>query len=366
MKIVHLTPNFYPVTGGIETFVYEISKRLVKEGQEITVITRIPPWDKKLPRYEIIDGIEVLRFPFNMIFRYSFSLEALKTVLKKEFDIIHIHVTGLLTDIIPILRIKNKKIFVHTHGGIFHTPYANVLKQVYFKTFLKFDLKFADKIIAHSLHDKILFSSICDRKKIALINYGIDWKLLSKLKRRSNGRTLIYTGRLAKNKRIDRMLHVLCYLKKEIPGIKLLLVGSDWGEKDNLKKLAERFGLSKNIVFTGPVPHKNIPKYLSQADIFLLSSEYEGFGISVIEAMASGLPVVVNNIEPMREIVKNGKNGFTSNFDDYKKTAKIILKILKNKKLRKKIDKNAKSYSEKFDWNNIIRNLKKIYFANLK
>jgi len=82
--------------------------------------------------------------------------------------------------------------------------------------------------------------------------------------------------------------------------------------------------------------------------------------------MASGLPVVVNNIEPMREIVKNGKNGFTTNFDDYKKTAKIILKILKNKKLRKKIDKNAKSYSEKFDWNNIIRNLKKIYFANLK
>jgi alpha-1,3-mannosyltransferase len=362
VRILHLTQNFFPVTGGIETFVYESSRKLVEKGHEVYVITsdKLLGTNKKLPTHEIINGIEVFRVPFYRIFRYNISFKVLPLILSLDCDVIHVHGLGFFSDLIPLLRlIKGRsKIFLSTHGGIFHTKYATFLKRIYFKTVARFTLKFTDKIIAHSLEDKKLFSQICNTDKISLVHYGINWGKLKRIKRKSDGKTLIYVGRLSKNKRLDRMIHVLFYLKKKIPDIKLLLVGSDWGEKKKLVNLAKSSNVLENIKFVGPVPHEKIGDYLSKADIFLLSSEYEGFGISVIEAMASGLPVVVNNIPTMREIVENRKTGYIVNFENYKKVAKIIYRLLRG---NSKIGENARRATKKYDWERTVNILLKIY-----
>jgi glycosyltransferase involved in cell wall biosynthesis len=235
------------------------------------------------------------------------------------------------------------------------------LKRIYFKTITRFNLKFTDRIIAHSLEDKKLFSQICNTDKISLVHYGINWEKLRRIKRKSDGKTLIYVGRLSKNKRLDRMIHVLFYLKKKMPNIKLLFVGSDWGEKKKLVNLAKSSNVLENIKFVGPVPHEKIGDYLSKADIFLLSSEYEGFGISVIEAMASGLPVVVNDIPTMREIINNGENGFIVDFREYKKVSELIEKLLMNKTLLVEIGEKTKLSTRVYDWKNIVTKLEKVY-----
>lgn len=364
MRLVHLTANFYPVIGGIETFIYESSKRLVKNGHKVFVITsnKLLGTNKILPKHEIIDGIEVFRVPFKMFARYNLSLNLLDLIQKLDYDVMHIHGLGFLSDMTFFLKvIKKKKIVLSTHGGIFHTPYMGIFKKLYFYTVAKFDINFVDKIIAHSKQDKKLFSKISDLNKISIVNYGVDWEKLSKIKRKGDGKTLIYTGRLAKNKRLDRMINILHFLVKSIPNVKLLLVGSDWNEKKLLIKLGKQLNVIKNIKFIGPVPHEKISKYLSKADLFLLSSEYEGFGISVIEAMASGLPAVVNDIEPMKEIIKDKKNGYIVEFDNEKEVAKLIVKLLYNKKLREKISKEAKKTAKKYDWDNIIKKLEEIY-----
>lgn len=193
------------------------------------------------------------------------------------------------------------------------------------------------------------------------MNYGIDWEKLNNIKRRSNGKTLIYVGRLAKNKRLDRMINVLHFLKKDVPNVKLLLVGSDWGEKEKLVKLGQQLGVIKNMEFPGAVRHEKIDKYLSRADAFLLSSEYEGFGMSVLEAMASGLPVIVSDIDPMKEIINNGRNGYIVNFDNEKDVAELLTKLLNNKKLKEKVGEEAKKSTKKYDWNNIIKRMEEIY-----
>lgn len=363
MKILHITSNFYPTTGGIETFIYEISKRMIRKGNNVTVITsnKTPFENKILKRHEVIDGINVIRVPFHLFFRYGFSIEALKMALSSNWDVIHIHNIGFFTDTIPILKLKGKKIFLHTHGGIFHTKNLNILKHIYFNSFLRLSTRFVDKVIAHSLNDKKLFSKICREENISLLNYGIDWKKLSREKRKSNGKTLIYTGRLSENKRLERTMFIIYCLKKQIPNIKLLLVGGDWGEKEKLTKLAKKLNISENINFINSVQHKGIYKYLSKADAFLLSSDYEGFGISVIEAMASGLTVVVNDILPMGEIVTDRRDGFITDFNDYEKTAKLILNILKSKKLRNMIGNRAKKMTKTYDWDQIIKKMEKIY-----
>jgi glycosyltransferase involved in cell wall biosynthesis len=157
------------------------------------------------------------------------------------------------------------------------------------------------------------------------------------------------------------MLYVLHNLKKRISDIKLLFVGKDWGEKEKLIRLANSLGILKNIKFVGEVSNEEIINYLSKADIFLLSSEYEGFGISVVEAMASGLPVVVNDIPTMREIINNGENGFIVEFKDYKKVSELIEKLLMSKTLLVKIGEKAKLSTRVYDWKNIVTKLEKIY-----
>lgn len=366
MKILHITTNFYPTVGGIETFVYEISKRQAKNGNEVTVITsnKTPTENKTLKKHETVAGINIMRVPFHRFFRYNFSIGALKMALVYDWDIIHVHNIGFFSDIIPLLKLRGKKIFLHTHGGIFHTSGLNILKHMYFNSFLRFGAMFTDKIIAHSLHDKKLFLKISNKKKIYLLNYGIDWKKLSKIKIHGKNR-LVYIGRFAPNKRLDRIIRILYYLKKEMPNIKVFFVGSDWGEKEKLIGLAKKLDVLRNIKFIGPVQQKDVHKYLSRANVFLLSSDYEGFGISVIEAMAAGLVAVVNNIPTMREIIRNEKDGFVTDFDEQERTAELVLNILKSKKLRKEIGHNARKATKIYDWDEIVKKMKNLYDIRL-
>jgi alpha-1,3-mannosyltransferase len=359
MRIVHLTNNFFPVTGGIETYVYELAKRSVKSGNEVFVIAsdRDPVSRRRMKKSETLDGIRIIRVPFKKIFLYNYSFAALKEALSLKPDIIHIHGLGGFTDLVSLMKIGGSKIVVSTHGGIFHTKNARFLKEIYFNTSVRLSLWMADKVIAHSEHDRQLFSKICDIKKIVLSHYGVDWRKFSSIKRATDGRTLIYVGRLGKNKRLDRLLDAISIVKERFGDVRLLLVGEDWGEKANLVKQSGALNIGRNIVFAGAVPHKEIAKYLKKSDIFLLSSEYEGFGIAVLEALSSGIPAIVNDIGPMHEMIRQGVNGYMTDFANSRETAGVISRALKRRWDFKLIKDSVKL----FDWDEISKEIEKIY-----
>jgi alpha-1,3-mannosyltransferase len=364
IKIFQACQNFYPVKGGIETLVLETSRELAKMGYEITVVTsnRTTENSKKLPAKEKISGINIRRFNFKKISRYKTSLDALKFLLSSDFDILHVHGIGFLSDIIPLVKSEgNKKIVLNTHGGIFHTKKMMFAKNIYFNTMTRIAAKFTDKIVADSEHDKEIMERIADKKKISVIGHGVAWQRLSKIRRNGNGKTLIHFGRVASNKKIDKILHVVKILKKSIHDVKFFVVGADWGELKKLKELTNKLGIKKNVIFTGEVSEKKLYQIMSKSDLFVLASEYEGFGISVIEAMAAGLPVVVNDIDAMKELVQNGKNGFRINFNDYDCVAKTILRLLEDNDLRKKIEASNRSYTKNFDWSSVAKNIDKVY-----
>jgi alpha-1,3-mannosyltransferase len=364
IKIFHVYTNFYPVFGGIESFIYQSSKELIKKGYDITVVTSdtLPNKKTKLPAEENIDGIKIRRFPFKKFSKYNTSVQALKFILDSDFDILHIHTIGFFSDVIQLIKFKsNKKVIFSTHGGIFHTKSMLAVKKIYFNTMVRIAGKFADKIIAVSDQDRKFMKKIVDKKKISVIGHGVAWQRLSKIKRNGNGKTLIHFGRMASNKRIDKILHVVSILKKSIKDVRFFVVGADWGELKKLEALTNKLGIQKNVIFTGEVSEKKLYQIMSKSDLFVLASEYEGFGISVIEAMAARLPVVVNNIDTMKEIVKNGKNGYIVDFRNYNQTAKTILKILKNRSLLRKLGNEANAYTKRFDWSNAVKSLEKVY-----
>jgi len=373
IKIFHVCPNFYPVRGGIESFVLESSRELVKKGYDITVVTSnsVPNTEKELAANEKLDGITIRRFPFKKFSRYNTSIEALKFILTSDFDILHVHGIGFFSDAMPLVKFKNnKKVVLSTHGGIFHTKTMMPLKNIYFNSMGKIAGKFSDKIIAVSDQDKKFMQKITDKRKIVRIGNGIYWKKFSKIKRHVNevgsGGNLIFIGRIAKNKRIDRALNVIKKIKESFPSVRFFVVGDDWGEKSNLMHLAKKYGIKENVIFTGGVTEKKLTSYLSKSDIFLLPSEYEGFGISALVAMAAGLPVVANKIDTMKELINDGKNGFLVNYENREEVAKVLKKLLMGKKLRVKIGERARIDSKIYDWKNIVGMLEKTYKEVLK
>jgi alpha-1,3-mannosyltransferase len=222
----------------------------------------------------------------------------------------------------------------------------------------KYHLKSFNKIITVSKNDEKLFSKIS--RNVIFIPDGIEFEKFSKIKRKPEKNTLLFIGRLSPNKRIDRLIVVVSLLKKDVPNIKLYVAGADWkGERRRVENLVRRKGLSKNVIFTGEVSENEKLALLSNVELFVSASEYEGFGISVVEAMAAGLPVIANDIESFRNLIKNGESGFLIDYSDTEKVKNLLLKI-RNLNLSK-ICGNAQIEAKKYDWKLSVNKIEEIY-----
>ncbi len=232
-------------------------------------------------------------------------------------------------------------------------------REKYFYKLCRKTLKNFDKIIAVSKNDEELFSKISE--KVVFIPNGVDFKIYSEIKRLPKKNSFLFIGRLSSNKGIDHLIEVVYLLKDKIPDIKLYIVGKDWrGQRKILEDSVKEKNLDKNIIFTGGVSEKEKIDYLKKSEFFVSASEYEGFGISVLEAMAAGLPVIVNDIDAFRSFVEDGKNGFIADYSNPKKTADYIFGIL-NKTDLSKISENAINTAKEYDWKELAKRIKNIY-----
>ena len=140
-------------------------------------------------------------------------------------------------------------------------------------------------------------------------------------------------GRLDQQKDFRSLLNGFSLVLKEIPSCRLIILG-DGELRQNLERQVFELGIGRNVVFAGW--QKNIYKFLKYADLFILSSNYEGFPITILEAMASGVPVIsTDSPTGPREILGNGKYGVLIKVGDYKKMAAMAVELLNNKPLRR-------------------------------
>jgi alpha-1,3-mannosyltransferase len=359
MRILHVVQHFYPCSGGVEKHIYDLCKNLIKldHRSDVLCFNTCVYERTKLPNFENIDGINVYRRPYLNLKYYKISPFSLKFL--KNYDIIHIHSLGFFSDILVLTKYIHKKpLILSTHGAMFHTKKFLKLKNFYFHCWCRFIARGIDKTIAVSKNDERLFSQIT--KDITFVPNGIDIGSYQNIKRNIEKYSLLYIGRIAKNKRIDNLIQVVHLLKKEIHNVKLYIIGDDWqGIRKDLENMAKERGLSKNVIFTGRISDKEKFRYLGKAQFFVSASAYEGFGISVLEAMAAGIPVIANNIESFRNFIENGENGFIVDYSKPKEVANLILNLI-DKDLSK-ISKNAKETSKEYDWKEVIKRIEKIY-----
>ena len=382
MRISMLQHRFFPSIGGMQEHVHILSRELVKRGNAVTVYTLnsrnnedipclrlVPPsitqnvGSQSLPENETIDGICVRRF--DVVFRFwSFIwspglFKELKMNIE-EYDIVHAHGYHLLSSVYGCyLAKKRRKTFVLTGHDMLITDdlplSARIFKGIYDLSLGRYLLMNASKMIALT-EDQIeqYTKRGGDKSRIAVIPNAIDLEKYMSCEnpaKDKSGKSLLFVGRLEKYKGIQDVVGMMPALLASEPDVRLTIVGGDSGFRQELEGLSKRLGVSDNIVFTGEVSSEDLLEKYREADIFVLPSRMEGFGIVLLEAMASGLPCVAYSIPSVRTLIEHGKTGLLA--ENEKEFFESILCLLKNDCIRSRIRESGLEYVKRYSVENM-------------
>jgi len=364
------------ITGGVESRAFNVAKRLAKK-HKVKIITS---WRKGLKRHDRFCNFEVYRIGSyhkyshyaGYLSRLKFAKAAIKLGIKlKNTDIVDgYNFTTYIPAYIIAKNLKKKSIatyhetwigeWLKNNGIITGIPY-----EIFERLLLK--LRFDKYISVSSFTKKRLVKRGIKREKIIVIPNGVDLKQFNKIKtKRFSNPTICCINRLTKNKRVDDIIKALNIVRVKIPNIKCKMIGKG-PEMNNLKKLAKELKLEKNVEFLGFVKkYEDVIRTLKASHILCSASVVEGFGMVVIEAIASYVPYVCSSIEPFQEVTGNGKGGLIFKKEDYKDLAEKIIRLLEEKRLYKTKVKEAKGLVKKYDWSIITKKIEKIYSEIIK
>lgn len=291
-----------------------------------------------------------------------------KYTKKEKIDIIVVHHGGAKCNYIYIelkKKLKDVKFVRYFHSSYDKYSFGNnknFVKRMIAKYIMKKTIESSDLLIFIS---KFVESSFLNKFKInnekcRVVYNGIGnefYKGVNKFERKDKNK-ITFVGRLTKAKGVDMLIDAFNIINRKEIDSTLTIVG-DGEEKQELIEKVSKYGLENKVIFTGR--QSNVIQYLDSADIFVYPSICEeGFGISVVEAMARGCIPITFNKGGLPEIIENGKNGFIVNDVTAESLADEILKVI-NLNNKDEIRKNAIETAKEFSIDNTIKNLKKEY-----
>lgn len=389
MKILQVVPYFFPAWayGGPVKVVYEISKELVIKGHGVTVYTT-DVYNKNLrfsgKRNEIIDisGIKVCYFK-NVSNYLAYNLNGYspigyrKTVRQnlKDFDIVHLHDYYTYQNVMTAkyCRKYNIPYVLSAHGSVL--PSKERGRRILKKTFIHFFghsiLKDARRLIALTQREKKQYIEAgVARSKIRIIPNAISLSEFRDLPKkgafkqkysiRSDEKIVLFVGRIHKIKGLDLLIKVFFNLVKDMNNTKLVIVGPDGGDLSRVKRSVADKKIEEKVLITGLLSGREKLSAYVDADVFVLPSYSEVFGMSALEACATGTPVVMTDLGNLPEIAEY-KAGLLVQCDE-NELYEAILQFLKNDELARSAGENGgRMVEDKFTWDKVVEQLEKCY-----
>jgi len=367
----------YPTFGGSGVVATELGKALAAKGHQVHFITYSQP-----VRLDFFSGnlfyheVSVSDYPLFDYQPYELVLSSkLVDVVKYEkLELLHVHYA------IPHASAAYMAKQILASQGI-HIPFITTLhgtditlvgKDPSFEPVITFAINQSDAVTAVSESlKKDTFINFKDVNNaihvipnfIAVEDYKVSHHMCPQKTYAPNGeRLLIHVSNFRKVKRVDDVIRVFDRVRKEIPA-KLLLIG-DGPEKANIERLCRELDTCNDIRLLGKVV--NPEQILSVADLFILPSQTESFGLAALEAMASHVPVISTNTGGIPEVNVHGFSGFMSNVGDVDDMAKNAIAILKDDATLKRFKNNAYLQAKKFDIDKILPMYEKLYQSVLK
>ena len=352
MKILQTPIRFYPYIGGIENHAYHLSKNLVKLGHEVNVICSNEP---KLKSEETIEGIKIKRlwYPFK-IQNTNIAPFLPLSLLSNDADVIHTYFPSPWCSDWSAIVGKLKKIPVafHYYNDLTEKQF---IRQLYNKTMLNASLKLAKKIIvAHERYVDYSFILPKHREKIAVIPPGVDTALFKPSKKQVSEAIFGFASVLDNYHEYKG----LDYLFKSIRKSKLKIVGG--GEMlDYYKIKAAR----KDVEFLGTLKPRDMKDFYHKIGVFVLPTTgyKEGFGIVALEAMASGIPVIVSSIVGVADDIEKNNCGIVIKPKNVKELGNAIKYFEDNESEIKIMGRRARKAVENYSWEKIAKRTEELY-----
>ena len=384
MKILMLTWEYPPrVVGGISKVVYDLSHKMVKEGNEVTVVTYKEGDNVKY--YENDKGVEVYRVdnymirPNNFIdwimqLNFNMITKANEIINKNgKFDVIHAHDWLVAYSAKSIKESYNIPLISTIHAtesgrnsGIHDETQRYINDSEWMLTYE------SSEVIVNSNYMKNevqrLFGLPYD--KINVIPNGVNLQLFSNVNvdydfRRQyamdNEKIILYVGRLVYEKGIQNLIAAMPKILDRYHDSKLIICGRG-GMIDELREQVKYLGIDNKVYFAGYCDSKKMQKMYKCADVAVFPSTYEPFGIVAIESMLSGTPTIVSDVGGLNEIVEHGVTGMKSYAGNANSIADSVLALLFDPKLCASISQNAiKKVKENYNWAKITDNTYYVY-----
>ena len=373
MKIAFIYDAVYPwVKGGAEKRVYELAKRLAERGHEVHWYSIGWWWTDNDHNDIIMEGIK-LHGVSDPIDLYSddrrsikealiFSLKLLKPLFKDSYDIVDCQgfpfFSCFTAKIHSTLGRSNLIITLHEVWGDYWYNYLGK-PGIFGKIVERAMLGLTNNIITVSSKTQKDLKKIKKSEESIIIPNGIDFNHIKGIKPSNERSTIIFAGRLIKEKNVDVLIQSLVTVKEKIPDIICLIIGNG-PELSKLEILASELQLKENIIFKDFMEnYDDLIGHMKSSKVLVLPSTREGFGMVVIEANACGIPVVTVD-HPMNaavDLVIDGVNGFKTQLE----TEDMSDKIIKSIESQNEFHDKCIEISSEYDWEIIVDSLEKVY-----
>ncbi len=377
MKILMLTWEYPPrVVGGISRVVSDLSRTLLKDGHDVTVITYR---DGDSPYFEDDKGVKVYRVdnyminPNNFIdwvMQMNFSMLAKANEIiqaQGKFDVIHAHDWLVAYSAKTLKNSYNIPIVATIHAteagrnsGIHDEQQRYINDTEWMLTYESAEVIVNSNYMKNELQR--LFG--LPYEKINVVPNGVNMSLYNGFERdynfrrryaMDNEKIILFMGRLVYEKGIQHLIAAMPKILEGYHDAKLVICGKG-GMLEELRAQVDSMGISNKVYFAGYMSGKDVQRMYKAADISVFPSTYEPFGIVALEAMLSENPIVVSDIGGLNEIVEHRVNGMKTYCGNPNSIADSILELLYNPKLCSEITKKAKSkVRNEYNWNKIAQ-----------
>ena len=380
MRIAFFTNCYKPLVNGVVTSIVSLKEAYERKGHETYVfapqVDGYIDQEKNVFRYRSVNLTKKVKYPIAI----PLSFRAKKVISEFNPDIIHIHHPFVLSS--PAIMYGKKlgipKILtLHTQYeryAYYIAPIPEKLTQEAIKRII-FNLAYKiDCITTPSGSMKELIKSYGIKNRIEVIPNAIDLDPFrqkdelkcSEIRKRYNlkedDKIILYVGRVAQEKSIDKIIEALAITKRKgISNVRLLIVGGGPAIEE-LKNLVRSLQIEEQVIFTGEVKNEEIRHYYKIAYLFTIASTTETFGIVIIEALASGIPVLAVKAPGAVDILTDGLDGLlVDNDNDIEKFANALDKIIREPELRERLSQGALKTSERYSIDIVSERMLNLY-----
>ena len=372
MKIAYFTDSYVPQVNGV-TYVVQAHVGLLARNHQVKVYA---PAYGLMYETEREKNLVVERYPSVPVATYKeIRLPVVdigrleRSVAEFDPDIIHFHSPGVL----GLAGVRMAKKLGRPLVGTYHTLFSEMLPPLPAFRLIpggwlrKGIWKLSNKVFERCSLVISPTQTIADELKshglkgeVKVLSNGVDIGQFAAKKGYGNRKRILHVGRMSHEKNVEAVLRAFGEVVKVWPEARLVVAGGG-PALEGLKEKACELGLERAVTFLGYVSREKLGALYRRSDVFVTASAMETLGLVIVEAMASGLPVVGVNAGGVRDLVVTGVNGYLAEPGDYRGMAKKIVYILREENLIEKLGKNSRRMAEKHDVRKVVKELERVY-----